>query len=42
MFDRIKRLYESGELSKDGLKNAVKKGLITAEQYGLICGEVYG
>lgn len=41
MFDRIKRLYDSGELSKDGLKNAVKKGLITKEEYAKITGDEY-
>lgn len=42
MFERIKRLYDEGKLSKTGLQNAVDNELITAEQYKLICGEVYG
>lgn len=42
MFERIKRLYDIGKLSKNGLKNAVANDLITAEQYELICGERYG
>ena len=41
MFERIKRLYDNGSLSKDGLKNAVKKGLITEAQYEEIAGEKY-
>lgn len=41
MFERLKRLYDSGTLSKDGLKNAVTKGLITEEQYRDITGERY-
>lgn len=41
MFDRIKRLYDNGELSKDGIKNAVKKGLITESEYSKIVGEEY-
>lgn len=41
MIERIRRLYESGELSKDGVKNAVVKGLITADQFEMICGEKY-
>lgn len=44
MFSTLKRLYDSGQLSKDGLKNAVEKvptGWITVEQYELITGEEY-
>lgn len=41
MFDRLKRLYESGKLSKDGLKTAVEKGLITSDEYAKIVGEQY-
>lgn len=41
MVERLRRLYESGQLSKDGLKNAVKKGLITESEYKSICGEKY-
>lgn len=41
MYDRLKKLYEEGSLSKTGLKNAVKRGWITAAQYELITGEIY-
>jgi len=41
MFERIKRLYDNNELSKNGLKNAVDNELITEEQYKIICGEPY-
>lgn len=40
-FERIKALYKSGKLSKDGVANAVELGLITAEQYAEIVGEEY-
>lgn len=39
MFERIKRLFDNGELSKDGVKNAVNKGLITKAEYQKIVGE---
>lgn len=42
MFERLKRLYDSGKLTKDGLKNAVVNGLITADDYAKITGEKYG
>lgn len=41
MYERIKRLYDSGELTIDGLKNAVIKNLITVEEYEEISGEKY-
>ena len=41
MFDRLKRLFDSGKLTKDGLKSAVEKGLITAEEFTKIAGEKY-
>ena len=41
MYARIKRLYDTGKLTKDGVKNAVIKGWITAEQYETITGEAY-
>lgn len=41
MFERLRRLYESGQLSKDGLKNAVVKGLITEDEYQQISGEKF-
>lgn len=42
MFERLKRLYDCGKLTKDGLKNAVENGLITADDYTKITGERYG
>lgn len=42
MFERLKRLFDSGKLSKDGVKTAVVKGLITADDYVKITGEKYG
>ena len=41
MYARIKRLYDTGKLTKDGVRNAVIKGWITAEQYEEITGEAY-
>lgn len=32
MYERILRLYVKDKLSKMGVKNAVKRGLITAEE----------
>ncbi len=32
MFERLKRLYESGQLDQKGVENAVTKGWITQEQ----------
>ena len=32
MYQTIKRLYETGALSDDGVRNAVGKGWITEEQ----------
>ena len=32
MFERLKRLYESGQLNQRGIENAVAKGWITLEQ----------
>lgn len=32
MYERLARLYKTGRLSKNGILNAVQKGLITAEQ----------
>lgn len=40
MFETIKRLYAKTG-NKNMVKNAVKKGWITAEQYEEITGEVY-
>ena len=41
MFERLKKLYDEGRITKAGLKNAVRKGWITEEQYTEITGEVY-
>lgn len=41
MFDKIKRWYDMGLWTKEMVKNAVKKGVITPEQYKEITGEVY-
>lgn len=40
-FDMIKKNYDKGLWSKQMVKVAVKKGVITAEQYHEITGEVY-
>jgi uncharacterized XkdX family phage protein len=41
MFEKIKRWYEEGLWTKAMVRNAVKKGKITAEQYEEIVGEPY-
>ncbi len=41
MYERIKRLYDSKALTLEGLKNAVAKGLISADEFKKISGEVY-
>lgn len=41
MYARIKRLYDTGKLKKDGVRNAVIKGWITEEQCEKIIGEAY-
>jgi len=41
MFDRLRRLYIEGKLTKEGLKKAVRNGIITAEEYSVITGEEY-
>ena len=40
-FEKIKKYYEEGNWGKKAVKNAVKKGWITAEEYELITGEAY-
>ena len=40
-FDKVKYFYESELWSKNMVKTAVKKGVITKEQYTEITGEVY-
>ena len=41
MFEKIKKWYEDGLWTKAMVRNAVKKGKITAEQYEEIVGEPY-
>jgi uncharacterized XkdX family phage protein len=41
MFEKIKRWYEEGLWTKAMVRNAVRKGKITAEQYEQIVGEPY-
>ncbi len=38
MFDRLKRLYDAGRLSDDGLAAAVTRGWITEDQQQEITG----
>lgn len=37
----LKRLYDRGKVTKDGLRQSVIDGVITAEEYAEITGEVY-
>lgn len=39
MFERLKRLYNEGRLTVDGLENAVARGWITEDQKKQITGE---
>ena len=41
MFEKIKKWYEQGLWTKTMVRNAVRKGKITAEQYEEIVGEPY-
>ena len=40
-YERIKYYYEAGLWSKQMVKMAVRKGIITKEQYTEITGEAY-
>ena len=40
-YELVKHYYESGAWTKKAVKNAVKKGWITAEEYQEITGDVY-
>lgn len=40
-FEEIRQYYETGMWKKKAVRNAVKKGWITAEEYEEITGEVY-
>lgn len=41
-FDLVKHYYDIGKWSKKAVKNAVKRGWITADEYAEIVGEPYG
>ena len=41
MFEKIKKWYDEGLWTKAMVRNAVRKGKITAEQYEEIVGEPY-
>ena len=41
MYDRLKRLYDTGMLSITGLANAVVREWIDATQYEEITGQAY-
>lgn len=40
-FERIKKLYDNGDIDKHGLAVYVRRGMITPEEYEEICGEPY-
>ena len=42
LVNSLKRLYESGELTKEQVADRVKKGSITNSDYKAITGEVIG
>ena len=41
MFEKIKKFYDMGLWSKEQVRNAVDKGVITPEEYKEITGEEY-
>ena len=41
MYEKIKRFYDMGLWSKEQVRNAVEKDIITPEQYKEITGEEY-
>ena len=41
MFERLKRMYEEGKITKGGLRKAVQKKWITKDQYREITGEEF-
>ena len=41
MFEKIKKFYDLGLWTKDMVKDAVVKGIITPEEYEEITGEKY-
>ncbi len=42
LVNSLKRLYESGKLTKEQVADRVKKGSITTSDYKAITGEVIG
>ena len=40
-FEKIRKYYAAGSWNKTMVRNAVRKGKITAEEYQEITGEVY-
>lgn len=40
-FELVKGYFDSGEWKKKAVKNAVRRGWITAEEYAEIVGEPY-
>ena len=40
-FRILKKLYDAGKVTKDGLRQAVQDGVITADEYEQITGEPY-
>lgn len=40
-YELVKGYYDSGLWSKKAVRNAVKRGWITADEYALIVGEAY-
>lgn len=41
MYNRLKRLYDNGEINENGLRKAVEKGWITPDEYKEITGNDY-
>lgn len=41
LVNSLKRLYESGRLTKDQIKERVERGTITENEYEYITGEIY-
>lgn len=37
----LQNLYRRGKVTKDGLRNAVRDGIITEDEYAEITGEAY-
>ena len=41
MYERLKRLYDDGEITKTGLRKAVEKRWITSDEFKEITGNDY-